>query len=459
MFSVLLAVTVVLWFVLLYPFAARRLAVDVPPGNEPPVVPFVLIALFSFTLLVFNVQREDGSAILQDGLSASNIVMVVIAGVSGIYLAARVAMRRSLLLLPFSPTYLPFTLMVLFDGLSACWSIVPTYTAYRATELVIFTLMTIVLFDRDDVAKRFPVILACYIIAWLIAVIPTMAGNLAAGIVFSAAKNNLTPLVCAALMFLVLFKPPSAFRRSLFALGLIGFVVAGSAASTGAMLAALGPACLIASRRPSFRAIGWAAAAFAVLVFVFLIVGLSAAPGLVDVLSGLLQKPAEELENATGRTTFWPAFIAATRDHVIGSGYSAGDRFLQLLIPTSDLADSLGRDKIHISSSHNMFLSAWAGTGVAGLAFAVVVLGNAVARGLHLDRGDRRFVVALVLMLVLNGMTTPGIFQDWGNNTFVFVAMLSYIRIGLRQAREARTAATAGLSFGSRPRPTQLRPA
>ena len=162
----------------------------------------------------------------------------------------------------------------------------------------------------------------------------------------------------------------------------------------------------------------------------------------------MLQKPAVELTNATGRTTFWPTFIAATRDHVFGSGFSAADRFVQLLIPTSELADTLGKDKIFITSSHNMFLSAWAGTGVVGLGFAALVLGGAIRLGLRLERGGRRFVVSVVLMLILNGMTTPGIFQDWTVNTFTFVAILAYGRVGALQRPFARVASRSATARG-----------
>ncbi len=430
MFSVLLAVGIAIWFALLCPLAIRHWAVSQHPETVPLPLPLALVAVFAFMPLVFVVQREDGSAVLQEGLTASNVVTLALTGLTAFYLAFKIAHRPTVARLPLASAYLPFTLMIMFDFISASWSIVPAYTLYRAFELTIFTMASILIFDRDDLMTSLRGILVVFVLIWLAAVSPIIVGSLVGGVVFSAAKNNMMPLVCAALMLLAVLVPPARYRKSTFTLGFVGFVIAGSAASTGALVAALGPALLVASPHPARRLLGWVAVAAVVSGFLVLMVGLSSVPGLVDVLSVVLQKPAIELANATGRTTFWPTFIAATRDHVFGSGFSAADRFVQLLIPTSELADTLGKDKIFITSSHNMFLSAWAGTGVAGLGFAAVVLGGAVRQGLRLDLGGRRFVVSVVLMLVLNGMTTPGIFQDWTVNTFAFVAVLAYARIG-----------------------------
>ena len=133
---------------------------------------------------------------------------------------------------------------------------------------------------------------------------------------------------------------------------------------------------------------------------------------------------------ATGRSEIWPIFLTATRDHMFGSGFSAADRFVQLLVPAGYFPDSFIRDQFHFGSSHNMFLSAWAGTGVVGLSFAVAVFGNAIRGAMRLDIGGRRLVLSVLVMLILNGLTTPGIFQDWGPMNFAFVAVLAYSRLG-----------------------------
>lgn len=430
MLSVLLSIAILSWFALLYPALSRRLATNVAPINAPLPVLIALVATFAFMPLVFVIPRQDGTAVLQEGLTASNIVTVILTGLTGLYLVGNAVLDRRVVVLPFAMPYLPVTLMIAVNGLSTLWSIVPAYTAYRTVEFAVFYVATILIFDRLDIERRLPNLLAIFIAAWLLAVSPIVATNLASGIVFSSGKNNMMPLVCAALAFLVVFDARAPRRGAYLLLAFTGFVVAGSAASTGS-LAAVAPGLMIASPRRPVRILGFVAAGLACVGFVVLMLGLSSFSGLFEILSVVLQKPAEELSSATGRSTFWPTFIEATRDRVLGSGYSAADRFVQLLIPTSGLAEELGRETVFIASSHNMFLSAWAGTGVVGLGFAAIVLGTALRWGLRLDRPGRRFVACLVLFLTLNGMTTPGIFQDWNVNVLGFVAALAYARIGV----------------------------
>lgn len=430
MLSLLLSVAIASWFALLYPIVRRVVTTNMPPQNARLALPLALVAIFAFMPLVFVVPRQDGTAILQEGLTASNIVTVFLTGMTGLYVGGKILSDRRALLVPFSMPYLPFTLMIAVNGLSALWSIVPSYTAYRTVELSIFTLASILIFDRADIERRLADLLAIVIVAWLAASLPVVVTNLAGGIVFSAGKHNMMPLVCAALGFLVTFDRRAPRRIPYFLLAVAGFAIAGSAAST-ASLAAVVPGMMIASASRPVRVLGVTAAALAGVLFVMLLSGLSSFSGLLDLLSVVLQKPVEELANATGRGTFWPTFIEATRDRVIGSGFSAADRFVQLLIPTSGLAEELGRETVFIASSHNMFLSAWAGTGVIGLGFAAVVLGTAFRWGMRLDLSGRRFVVSLMLFLCLNGMTTPGIFQDWNVHVLGFVAALAYARIAL----------------------------
>ena len=57
--------------------------------------------------------------------------MVAIAALAGCYVLWRIARDKRVLRLLFAMPYLPFTMMILFDGLSSNWSVVPTYTAYR----------------------------------------------------------------------------------------------------------------------------------------------------------------------------------------------------------------------------------------------------------------------------------------------------------------------------------------
>lgn len=442
MLRLVLVVAVVVWFALLYPLARHRLETRMGPLDGPVAVPFALMSIFALLPLVFNVPREDGNAVLDQGLTASNIALVVMTGLAGLYLAVRIAVDRRVLLVAFSMPYLPFTLMILVNGVSTAWSVVPSYTAYRTLELAIFTLVSILIFDRSDIERRLANLFALFTVVWLVATAPIILDNLAHGIVFSSAKHNLMPYLCAAHAFLVIFDDRIRHRGAHLALALAGFVIAGSAASTASLIAVV-PGLMAASRHRRLRLLGYTAFTVYLVLFVVLMVGLSAFPGLLDVVSVVLQKPPEELADATGRGTFWPVFIEATKDRFVGAGYAAGDRFIQLLIPTTALAERLARDAVFISSSHNMLLSAWAGTGLIGIGLCAMVLGAALRWGMKLDRAGRRLIATCVFFLILNGMTTPGIFQDWNINVLTFVALLAYARIGALHREPAGAAAPA----------------
>ncbi|CAO4153620.1 O-antigen ligase family protein [Methylorubrum aminovorans] len=442
MLNLLLVVAVVVWFALLYPLARHRLETRMGPLDGPVAVPFALMSVFALLPLVFNVPREDGNAVLDQGLTASNIALVVMTGLAGLYLAVRVAVDRRVLLVAFSMPYLPFTLMILVNGVSTAWSVVPSYTAYRTLELAIFTLVSILIFDRSDIERRLANLFALFTCVWLVATAPIILDNLAHGIVFSSAKHNLMPYLCAAHAFLVIFDDRIRHRGAHLALALAGFVIAGSAASTASLIAVV-PGLMVASRHRRLRLLGYTAFTVYLVLFVVLMVGLSAFPGLLEVVSVVLQKPPEELADATGRGTFWPVFIEATKDRFVGAGYAAGDRFIQLLIPTTALAETLARDAVFISSSHNMLLSAWAGTGLIGIGLCAMVLGAALRWGMKLDRAGRRLIATCMFFLILNGMTTPGIFQDWNINVLTFVALLAYARIGALHREPAGAAAPA----------------
>lgn len=444
MLNLFVSIAVVAWFVLLYGMARQNLVTATRPLDLRPAVPIALAATFAYMPHVFNVERENGQAVLEEGLTASNILLVILTGLTWLYLLSRVFRDQRILRVPFSMPYLPFTLLIVMDGVSALWSIVPTYTIYRTAEVSAFTFASILIFDRSDIARRLADILAIFIGVWLIVIIPVIVTNLANGIVFSSGKNNMTPFICFALAMLVAVDRTQARRLPYFVLAVVGFIVAGSASSTGALVAIV-PGLMIASARRSVRALGIVTTVATVVVFLVLMLSISMFPELLELVSTVLQKPAEEIANGTGRGSFWPIFLDATRDRLVGSGYSAGDRFLDVIIAQSDPSGVAATQNVGLASAHNMFLSAWAGLGLIGLCFAFVVLTNAIRWGLKLDLPGRRFVVCCMLMLILNGMTTPGIFQDWNVNILGFVALLAYARVGaLRQPGHAVPVPVAG---------------
>ncbi len=444
MLAILTIVAFGAWFALLYPVLRRALERRVPSLNVSPILPFLLVATSALLPFVYFVNRTDGIALLAQGLSDSNRVTIAITGLAGLYVLWRVALDKRVLRLPLAMPYLPFTMMLLFDLLSTGWSVVPSFTLYRVVELAVFFLATILLFDRTTILRSLPVLLGVFIVAWLVVVAPTYIENIAHGIIFSSAKNNVMPAMCFALLFYAFFVEPDR-RRRLWQIGLAfpGLVIAGSASSTAAIFGFI-PAIMLASRYGPARVAGVVLAVLAVLVFMMLTVNLADFPGLLHVVSVILQKPEAQLANATGRVSFWPAVIMATRDHYFGSGFAAADRFIQLLLPPGELRNLLGDNSLNLASAHNMFLSAWAGTGLAGIALGLTVLGSTIGWAMKLPLADRRFVLSFTFVIILNGLTVPGLFGAWNVDILAFIAVLAYARVAAgREA--ARTAAGAGL--------------
>ena len=60
------------WFILIYPVLRRALERHVAPLDVSPIAPGLLLAAYGFMPLVFNVDRVDGRALLDEGLTASN---------------------------------------------------------------------------------------------------------------------------------------------------------------------------------------------------------------------------------------------------------------------------------------------------------------------------------------------------------------------------------------------------
>ncbi len=431
MLAILTIVAFVVWFALLYPMLRRAFERHVAPRNVPPLLPFLVISACAMTPFVYTVDRADGTALLDQGLSASNRLMIALTGLAGCYVLWQIARDRQVLRLPFAMPYLPFTLMILVDGLSTLWSVMPSFTAYRTAELAILFLASILLFDRTNIVRSLPVLISAFIGVWLVLVTPLFATNLAHGIIFSSAKNNMTPALCMVLLAYAVFVETG--RRARFwqiALSFVGLVIAGSAASTGALVGFV-PAVMVASPSRLARIAGVVVGIVFLGGFMLLTVNLSDFPVLLHFLSAVLQKPAIELAGATGRTEFWPAMISATQDHYFGSGYAAAERFLQLLIPPGEFRNLLGDTNFNPSSAHNMFLSTWSGTGLAGIALALAVLMAAVRWAMMLPLNERRFILSFTFMIILNGMTTPGLFSTWNVNLLAFAAVLAYARIAV----------------------------
>jgi len=145
----------------------------------------------------------------------------------------------------------------------------------------------------------------------------------------------------------------------------------------------------------------------------------------------VLQKPPEELLNATGRNDLWPLFIEASHYRSFGSGF-ASERFLQLLVDLTAVQERLGQQEIFFNSAHNMVIGSWLATGWLGLATIALCFTAAFREAVRLDLPSRRFIIPVLLALVANGMTVQGIFGEFNIHTITWAALLIMIRVRCR---------------------------
>lgn len=433
MYSALMAFAILSWFTILVWIVMPR--DRVPLVCAKPWLPILVLAAFLVIPLMFLVSRKDGTELLEEGLSTSNLLTIGITATGALYCAIQACRRPAMLMLVRDRTLFPFYLFVFIALLSASWSIVPTYTIYRSIELgVMFTLAVLAL-DRPDFERSFLRLGFALLAAWTCERLDILMDTLPKGIIFSSAKDNAIPALCLALLLvLAMNRHVTRWRMTAVAVVTVAFIGAGSAATVGA-IPLIFTGLMAASSTRWLRYTGIVASIVWMAAFIVLLAGLSNFPALMELISAALQKPIVELEKATGRGQFWPLFLEAMADRNIGAGYAAGERFIQLLLDPATVAQQMGRERVFISSAHNMLVGAWVATGWLGLLSIATCLSLAWREAMRLDLKGRRYCLPMLLLLTANGMTTPGMFGEFNLHTLCLASVLVCIRS--RLARNA----------------------
>lgn len=429
----------------------------VPVAQAGFWIPALLLTTYFHLPASFAVLRKSGTELIEEGLSSSNLLTIAVVAASAVYILWTVVRYSRLLDLLQDRVLFPFYLTIAVAITSTLWAIFPAYTLYRATELAVMFTLAVFALDRMDYARAFIRLHVLLIGTWLVISTPEAAESLSQGIVFSSAKNNLIPLMSLSLLwFVVVFPRATPYRLSIAALAIVAFIAAGSAA-TVATLPLFVFGLLIAAQSIWLRGLGIVLTTGYFAVFIFLLVGLSQFPWLVELVAAALQKPPEELLNATGRNELWPLFIEASHYRILGNGF-ASERFLQLLVDVTAIQERLGQRDIFFNSAHNMLIGAWLATGWVGLATVAFCLASAVREALRLDLSAQRFIIPVLLALIANGMTVQGVFGEFNIHTVTWTALLVLLRVRLRAMHAAARprARTTPATSSFRPRQRQL---
>ena len=379
---------------------------------------------------LFLTKRTSATAVLNE-FTIGNVSSIIWTGIAGSYLAYILLIGRCRAGLFFTASYLSISVLILVFLLSSAWSIVPTFSLYRSLELVVWAGLSIYFFTRLRSLINKVTFLAVYCVIWVLLNIPIFFEAISHKIVFSAIKDNFLSTVG----FSVLVLGWKTRLRYLFCfIGSATIVFAGSAASTASAVAACSVG-LILSRNIIFKLVGCVGFFASLFFIVVYLVAPEQFPGTVEFLSGILQKPKEELLSATGRYTIWSILWTLAKDNYFGTGFGT-DRFMQLIGNMDEVADRLGTKDIFVMSAHNAGLAAWLSAGWLGVVALFFVFLNGIRFSLK-SGADHRVPTTMVLtFIIVNNLTIPGLGGNYSCVWLGWIAVLSILdRHGLNSTR------------------------
>ncbi len=417
-----IGVVTLIWFVLVY-----RILPTARPLSSPQITTIDWIALTLLVLQYVGIpflweNRELGTKLVTEGLTTSNYITVGSTIIAGLYLTFLLLSGRWRLSHVFERCYKPLFVLMTIYAVSSAWSYYPLFSAYRVFEIMVYSMLAIHVFSNLCKLEDFIRVLAIMIAIWLVNDIPEIADSLQQGIIFSSAKSNLGPAICA---IMLLFIPYSSIRYKplVFALGLAGFVVGGSAATVACFTVSLCVLPLLSSSMLLRLVSGIALVSTLGFAGLFLFFP-QEFPVVVDVVSTLLQKPRKDLLIATGRHNVWEMFWALSKDEPFGFGFGS-ERFFQFIADQNLILKYYWLSTRNLNQSHNALLSGWLAAGWIGLFSIVFVFYSGIATALRGNRALRSPALAAIILLTLNSMTTQGIGTFYGVFWFGWIGVLA----------------------------------
>ena len=380
---------------------------------------------------LFLEQRSNATDVLNT-FSMGNISSIFWTAIAASYLGYILLTGRFRVKWFFCAPYFSIFVLILVYLVSSTWSVIPSFSLYRAIELIIWICLSVYFFTGLSSVHRV-MVLAIYCFTWLLLNIPLLVTNVSHNIVFSAIKDNYFSIVG----FTVVVLGWTTRLRSLFCIiGLTTFVLAGSASSVASALAAFSVGFMFKQSTISRLAgcIGLIASISFIIVF---LVAPDQFPETVNFLSDILQKPKEELLDATGRYTIWALLWDASKDNYFGTGFGS-DRFIQLVGNADELTGRLGTADIFIMSAHNAALSAWVAAGWLGVVALFFAFINGIRYSIKCDVNHRAAATMILVFIVINSLTIPGLGANYTCIWLVWIAVLSVVGRGLHNANPRR---------------------
>lgn len=401
--AIIAASTAVLlvYFGVWYTTAARRSFHDIASSRGYRVSSALLVLLLVNRMFVLP-GREDVSALISEGLSATNILTVALTLVGTVWaghllVASRLSFRRIL-----SGSGVWFSAFLATNAISIIWSSWSALTGFRVIELFAVAVLVghVVAYPNTEywLERLMWLALATQAISLLVggAVAPAdLVG-------FAALRSNTGGVVAG---ILILYYVTQALaRRSLMswwklAGATYAFVLFGSVASLIAVLTAL----LVGLVLHMCPRVGVVIAGAALMLIVGLASYFVVVPpdtsgtslfdySLVREYAATLGKQPHHFGDLTGRVPVWTSASEAVERQPWGFGFAAGERLLPL---------TAGYDAPWAARhAHNGFVSGYLSAGLIGLAMVGLVF-IAASRSSAAPRG---FAIPVLIFMAVNNV-------------------------------------------------------
>lgn len=321
---------------------------------------------------------------------------------------------------------------------SASWSLLPAYTAYRAVEylaMVLGVALAVHLASNFAKAERTVVL-----VALLVTVLTVVGHAKLVGISFDIGRWHTNSYTASAAMLFVyclgeLFGNAERRRAMLIFCATFSFLALGLGTSTASNIATMAGVAVILFFAKSKKLLIWAVVISIILVPVALVVETDADAISRTLLGGKSTQDVVELDN---RAHLWELLFAHYLDSpLIGSGFAV---------------ISTGRGGLSSASTHNSVLSVLLGTGLLGAFFLIGYLSRLARESLGPARARQPGSIGVAAALVagiVNSLAMPMIMDEWEESSLVFVSFASlavfWVYLPWRSEARARRIAARGI--------------
>ncbi len=358
-------------------------------------------------ITVFLRQRSGGDFTNVDVSAAVEIALVFLAGFC---IVACPRLPQTLKLITRTSVVM-LLLYNILGAVSAAWSPIPTFSLFRAGEVIVEILAVFLALSYcvDFIAAERTML-------WmsLLATLMTVTVNIrSGGLEFSMyAWHTNSYTACAAIVLCYccgeLFAYPHPRRRRfLIVMAIIGAAFVALGTSTGSFIACI---CGIAVAALLARNRGLAGA----LIMLAVVAGALVSGGDVNALL-FPGKTENEIATMSNRTQLWDAYMAQIEESpILGYGFASIERLA-------------GAD--YETNTHNFVLAVLGGTGAVGLLVILLWLGwlfKEIRRSVASQRAGARGAAAALTAALVNSMGCAYLGEGWSSITFVFVCVLAF---------------------------------